>query len=170
MAPLLGPWWILRSVLLGDWQKFSEYIDFTLFVFVKNWKSITHPVTLFYAECVAAVTISSVPERDDRWLQLASGPLDASKRYLLLDHSVNCHNILLAITIFIARQTIQTYSGSPERHRSDILGAFTKTLESLRKLDISKTLPALQHEFGIVWNQLVELAQNGQRKYNSMRR
>ena len=163
MTSLLGPWWILRRVLLGDWQKFLGCIEFGLFV--KNWKSITHTVTLFYAECVAAVTISSVPDRDDRWLQLASGPLDASKRYLLHNPSTNCDNILLANIISIVRRTIQTYSGSPERHRSDILGASTKTLESLRKLDISKTLPELQHEFCAVWNQLVELAQNDKREY-----
>ena len=163
VTSLLGPWWFLRRVLLDDWQKFLGCIEFGLFV--KNWKSITHPVTLFYAECVAAITISSVPDRDDHWLQLASGPLDASKRYLLHNPSTNCDNILLANIISIVRRTIQTYSGSPERHRSDILGASTKTLESLRKLDISKTLPELQHEFCSVWNQLVELARNDQCEY-----
>ena len=29
---LLGPWWILRRVLLGDWKKFLECIEFALFV------------------------------------------------------------------------------------------------------------------------------------------
>jgi hypothetical protein len=163
VTSLLGPWSVLHRVLLGDWQKFLGCIEFGLFV--KNWKSITHIVTLFYAECVAAVTISSVPDRDDRWLQLASGPLDASKRYLLHNPSTNYDNILFANVISMVRQTIQTYSGSPERHRSHILGASTKTLESLRKLDISKTLPELQHEFCAVWNQLVGLAQNDKREY-----
>ena len=163
VTSLLGPWWILRRVLLGDWQKFLRCIEFGLFV--KSWSSIRHSVTLFYAECVAAVIISSVPERDDRWLQLASGPLDASKRNLLINPSTNCDNILLANTISIVRRTIQTFSGSPEPHRSDILGASTKTLESLRKLDIQKTEPELQHEFCSVWNQLVDLAKNDRREY-----
>ena len=163
LTSLIGPWWILRRVLLGDWQKFLEYTEFGLFA--KNWKSITHAVTLFYAECVAAVTISSVSERDDRWWQLASGPLDASTRYLLHNHLANYDNILLANTISIVRRSIQTYSGSPERHRGDILGASTKTLASLRKLDIFKALPELQHEFCSVWNQLVKLAQNDRREY-----
>ena len=163
VTSLVGPWWILRRVLLGDWQKFLQYTDFGLFL--KNWKSITHAVTHFYAECVAAATISSVSQRDDRWLQLASGPLDASKRHLLHNHFANYDNILLVNTISIVRWTIQTYSGSPERHRSDILGASTNTLESLRKLDVSKTLPELQGEFCAVWNQLVELAQNDKREY-----
>jgi len=161
---LLGPWWILRRVLLGDWQKFLGCIEFGLFV--QNWKSIAHPVTRFYAQCVAAVTISSITlhERDDRWFQLASGPLGASKN-LFQNYLKNRDNILLANAISILQQTIQTYSGSAERHRSEILGASSKTLESLRRLDLGHTFPDLQHEFCAVWNQLVDLAQNDKRPY-----
>ena len=145
VTSLLEPWWILRRVLLRDWQMFLGCIEFGLFVI--NWKSITHAVTLFYAECVAAIAISSIPEHDDRWLQLARSSLDAPKRIFLHHHSTNGDNILLANTISIVRRTIQTYSESPERHRSDILGGSTKTLASLRKLDIRQTLPEMQHEF-----------------------
>jgi hypothetical protein len=161
---LLGPWWILRRVLLGDWQKFLGCIEFGLFV--QNWKSITHPVTRFYAQCVAAVTISSVTlqERDDRWFQLASGPLGTSKN-LFQNYLKHRDSILLANAISILRQTIQTYSGSAERHRSDILGASSKTLESLLRLDHRHAFPDLQNEFCAVWNQLVDLAQNDNRPY-----
>jgi len=161
---LLGPWWILRRVLLGDWHKFLGCIEFGLFV--QNWRSIAHPVTRFYAQCVAAGTISSVTlqERDDRWFQLASGPLGASKN-LFQDYLEHRDSILLANTISILRQTIQTYSGSAERHRSEILGASSKTLDSLRSLDHRHTFPDLQHEFCAVWNQLVDLAQNDDRPY-----
>jgi hypothetical protein len=161
---LLGPWWILRRVLLGDWQKFLECIEFGLFV--QNWKSISHPVTRFYAECVAAVTISSVTlkDRDDRWFQLASGPLGTSKN-LFQNYLKHRESILLANVIFILRRTIQTYSGSAERHRSDILGASSKALESLGKFDLTRTFPDLRHEFCAVWNQLVDLAQNDDRPY-----
>jgi len=157
---LLGPWWILRRVLLGDWERFLECVEFGLFV--KNWRSITHRVTTFYAECVAAVTISSVQDRDrdDRWFQLASGPLLGTFKNHFQNYIQHHDSILLANAIFIVRRTIQTYSGSAERHRDDILGASTKTLESLRKLNIRNTFPELQHQFCHVWNQLVDLAQN----------
>jgi hypothetical protein len=161
---LLGPWWILRRVLIGDWYKFLKCIEFGLFV--KNWRNITHPVTSFYAECVAAVTISSVPvqEGDDRWFQLASGPLGTSKN-LYQNYVKNKDSILLANTISILRRTVQTYSGSAERHRSDILEASSKTLESLRNLNHNRAFPNLQHEFCGVWNQLVDRAQNDDRDY-----
>jgi len=160
---LLGPWWILRRVLLGDWERFLECVEFGLFV--KNWRSITHRVTTFYAECVAAVTISSVQDRDDRWFQLASGPLGTFKNHFQ-NYIQHRDSILLANAIFIVQRTIQTYSGSAERHRDDILGASTKTLESLRsKLDIRNTLPELQHQFCHVWNKLVDLAQHDKRPH-----
>ena len=161
---LLGPWWILRRVLLGNWKKFLECIEFGLFV--QHWRSIAHPVTRFYAQCVAAITISSVTvqECDDRWFQLASGALGTSKNSFQ-NYLKHRDNILLANAISILRQTIQTYSGAVERHRSDILGVSSKTLESLRRLDLGHTFPDLQHEFCAVWNQLVDLAQNDDRTY-----
>ena len=159
---LLGPWWTLRRVLLGEWQKFLGCIEFGLFV--QNWRCIAHPVTRFYGQCVAAVTLSSVQEHDDHWFQLASGPMGAFK-YMFQDYNKHTDSILLANAIYIVRQTIQTYSGSAERHRNDILGASSKTLESLRRLDLGHTCPDLQHEFCGVWNQLVDLAQNDDRPH-----
>jgi hypothetical protein len=161
---LLGPWWILRRVLLGNWQKFLGCIEFGLFV--QKWRSITHPVTRFYTQCVAAVTISFVDfhERDDRWFQLASGPLGTSKN-LFQDYLQHRDNILLANAISILRQTIQTYAVSAECHRSDILSASSKTLESLLRLDLGPTFPDLQNEFCAVWNQFVDPAQNDDRPY-----
>ena len=155
---LFGPWWILRRVLLGGWNQFLGCIDFGLFV--QNWKDVTHPTTLFYRQCVAALTVSIVQDHDERWYQLACGLLGVSKTLLLKYTGNNVDNVLLANAIFIVRRTIQTYSGSAERHRNEIISASSKTLETVCKLDIRSTLPELQHEFCGVWNQLVATAQS----------
>jgi len=154
---LFGPWWILRRVLLGGWHRFLGCIEFGLFV--QNWKDIAHPVSIFYRQCVAALTISIVRDHDERWYQLVSGLLGVSKT-LLHKYIGNDDNILLANAIYIVRRTVQTYSGSAERHRDDIIGASSKTLETVCKLDIRSTLPELQHEFCGLWNQLVATAQS----------
>jgi len=161
-ACLLRPYGILRRVLLGNWWKFLGCIEFGLFV--QSWKSIAHRVTVFYADCVIAVTISCTKERDDRWSQLASGPLGASNT-LLQNSLTQSVNVPLANVIFIVRQTIQTFSGSAERYRSDILSTSSKTLESLRKFDINRTSPELQHEFCGLWNKVIDLAQNDERPH-----
>ena len=160
---LFGPWWILRRVLLGGWHRFLGCIEFGLFV--QNWKDVTHPVTLFYRQCVAALTVSIVRGHDERWYQLVNGLLDVSKtlphKYMENDdNTLLVNNILLANVIYIVRRTVQTYSGSAERHREDIIGASSKTLETVCKLDIRSTLPELQHEFCGLWNQLVDTAQS----------
>ena len=154
---LFGPWWILRHVLLESGRQFLGCIEFGLFV--QNWKDIAHPVTLFYRQCVAAQSISIVRDHDERWYQLASGLLDVSNA--LLDKYIeNGDSIQLANAISIVRRTVQTYSGSAERHRNDIIGVSSKTLETTCKLDMGRTLSNLQHEFCGVWNQLVATAQS----------
>jgi hypothetical protein len=153
---LFGPWWILHRVLLGGWYQFLGCIEFGLFV--QNLKDISHPVTLFYRQCVAALTISIVRDHDERWYQLVIGLLDVSKT---LDKYIgNDDNILLANAIYIIRRTVQTYSGLAERHRNGIIVASSKTLDTVCKLDIRSTLPELQHEFCGLWNQLVSTAQS----------
>jgi hypothetical protein len=134
-ASLIGPW-ILHRVLLGGWHRFLGCIEFGLFV--QNWKDITHPVTLFYRQCVAALTILIVRDYDERWYQLTSGLLDVSKP-LLRKYIGNGDSILLANAIFIVRRTVQTYSGSEERRRNDIIVASSKTLETVCKLDVRLT-------------------------------
>jgi hypothetical protein len=105
---LCGPWWFLRRVLLGGWNRFLECIEFGSFV--QNWKDITHPVTLFYRQCVAALTISIVQDHDDRWCQLVSDLLGVSKTLLHI-YIGNGDSVLLANTIFMVRRTVQTYLG-----------------------------------------------------------
>ena len=125
---------------------------------MRRWRDINDNITSFYAQCVAALTISTVPHRDERWYELASGLRSASnpllKRYL-----ANGDSILLAYAIYITRQTVRTYSGSVESHREDILGASGKTLERICDFDIQSTLPELQHELCDLWNRLVHAAQ-----------
>ena len=160
---LLGHWWILRCVLLGEWSKFLECIEFGLFV--QNWKNVSDKVTSFTAQCVAALTISNLRReltrdkiRDERWLQLAAGLLKVPN-FVLHRYITHGDSILLANAIFIVRRTVQTYSGAKDRHRSDILDASSKTLGTICELDIGSTLPELQHEFCGLWNQLVYTAQ-----------
>jgi len=162
VSSFFGHWWILCRVLIGNWQQFLGCIEFGLSV--QNWRNNTDPATAFCTQCVAAATISLVSkrERDDRWFQLASGPLGASKR-LYQNYLEHIDSILLADATFIVRRTIEAYSRSADSRRKAVLRASAKTLESFCKLDLGRTSPELQHEFCSAWNQLVDLARNGER-------
>ncbi|KAI0298944.1 hypothetical protein BC826DRAFT_90024 [Russula brevipes] len=159
---LLRPWWTLRCVLLGNWHGFLRCIEFGLLA--QRWMNNNDNVIAFYAQCAVAVIISTVQEREDRWFLLASRQLDAT-RSLLRNYLAHGDSVLLANVNHIVRQTVQTYSGSAERHRAYILDASSKALESVCKFEIQRTLPRLQHEFCGLWNQLVEAAQNDQRPH-----
>ena len=161
---LLGPWFYLRRILFKNWYRFLGCIEFGLFV---QKKKIPDKVAYFHAQCVAALTVSIVRDRDERWFQLASGLLNVSKT-LLHKYIAHGDNILLANVIFIIRQTVRSYSGSAEHLREDILRASSRTLETVCKLDIQGTFPELQHEFCGLWNQLVDTARCDQPAHHAL--
>jgi hypothetical protein len=156
-ADLFGPWWILPRVLLGSWQAFLMSIDFGLFV--KGWSRVDHPITTYYAQCIVAVIISSVQvqARDDRWVQLVTPQIKASKSVLrsYLSHG---DSILLANLINAVRQTLRTSSEIGEHYEVYIKSASSRTLESICKLDARGCLPELQQEFCKLWNELIHTA------------
>ena len=154
---LLEPRWTLRRVLCGDWHGFSRSIHFGLFV--QGWKNISQPVSALYVQYVVAVTLAGVQQRDDHWFELASGQLNESKS-LLWNHYAYGDSILLASAIFVIRRTIQTFSGSEDDHRKDILEASSKTMDLICRFDIKNTLAEHQHQFCGLWNKLVDAAQN----------
>jgi hypothetical protein len=132
---------------------------------MQNWWSITDKATSFAAQCVAALTISNAQQQDDRWFQLASDLLNMSKVALQI-YIASGDNVSLASVIFIARRSVQTYSGSVDRHRNDILKVSSRTLETVCKINVRGTLPDLQQEFCDLWNQLVFAAQTEQRPHH----
>jgi hypothetical protein len=152
---IIGPYWMLHRVL-GAWHGFLGCIEFGLLA--QNW-SIAHPVTAFYAQCAVAVVISSVQEREERWSRLAKRQLNMSTS-CLQSYLTHGDSVLLANVVLVIRRAIQIYSGSATRLRADLRGRLSMTLESICKLDITQTLPDLQHEFCSLWNQLIDNALN----------
>ena len=118
---------------------------------------------LLRAQCVATLTISIIQNRDKRWMQLAT--VDAQPLSRSLYHHEDHHSILLANAIYVVRMSVQTYSGSEDAHRNDILDVSRRTLGAVCKLDTRRTLPELQHEFCDLWNKLVNMTRTDQRPH-----
>ncbi|KAN0137369.1 hypothetical protein V8E53_004814 [Lactarius tabidus] len=160
-ANLFGPWWILRRVLLGEWQPFLRSVDFGLFL--KDWSRVDRPITTYYSQCAVAVIISSVqaPARDDRWVQLVARQIDVSKSSVQ-NHLVNGDSILLSNLIYIIGQTFRASSHIGRHCEAHIKNVSSRTLESVCKLDARPSLPELQHDFCKLWNELVDAARHGE--------
>ena len=152
---LIGDWRFLRRVLLGDWHRFLQSVEFG--IFAQKLRTNPDRVTALSAQCSAAVVISNVRARDDNWYQLVFGQLDTPKP--LLDHYLpRGHSVLLANLMSIVLQIVQAYSGSGEYQQSDLLRATSRTLEFVCKFDVQRTIPELQHEFCDLWNLLTDKA------------
>jgi hypothetical protein len=161
-ANLFGPWWILPRVL-NEWQAFLKSVDFGLFL--TEWSRVDRPITTYYAQCVVAVIISNVqvPARDDRWVQLVTRQIKVSKS-VLRRYFTHGDSILLANLNNIVRQTLQASSDIGEHHEEYIKKA-SCTLEPMCKFDTRTTSPELQDDFCKLWNEHVDVAQNGQHPY-----
>ncbi|KAI0267902.1 hypothetical protein BGY98DRAFT_1022373, partial [Russula aff. rugulosa BPL654] len=156
---LLDPWLILRRVLFEDWHVLLDCIEYGLFVHNRMITPNTDDdsISRFYPQCVAALTISTVQNRDKRWIQLATVNTQHLSRPL--HHNEDHPSILLANAIYVIRMSFRTYSRSEDDDRNDILDVSRKTIRAVCKFEIRHTLPELQHEFCDLWNKLVRTAQ-----------
>ena len=164
---------ILERVLFGGWDGLVGCMEFGLSM--RNWADNFDKVTVtsFYAQCVAALTISDSimrkrlgHERRD-WDQLIKSLPVSTPFHPQATHEHD-DDILLANAIFIVRITVQTYAGSEENDWDDILDVSRRTLRAVCKLDINKALPELQHEFCDLWNKLVTTAQTDKHRHRTI--
>ena len=93
---------------------------------------------------VIASILLSVREKNDSWVTLAARLYGLPERVIALRGD----DLSLAVLIRISRQYLRS-------------GYFHwEVLEALSKLDISNTLPRLQHDFCTLWNEIVQEARN----------
>jgi hypothetical protein len=105
-----------------------------------NHEHISH-----YAQCMVTKILASVSERDDHWIQFATGAFGLSERDLR-DHDDD--SVSFSIFIHLFRQSI--HYGF---YDLDALMAFSK-------IDIRRTPPGLQHDFCTLWNEVAQEARN----------
>jgi Family of unknown function (DUF6535) len=104
----------------------------------------------FCAQLVVTGVIANVRERDDRWIALAADHLGDA-----LPHSPkdNYGSVLLVNLIHATRQVFSLNLDAPD-------STIRSILESLSKFDIQQTPPELQHDFCVLWNEIVQEARD----------
>ncbi|KAI0272844.1 hypothetical protein BGY98DRAFT_1001090, partial [Russula aff. rugulosa BPL654] len=91
---------------------------------------------------IVASIVARTRRHDDRWIRLAKDEFGVPDR-VFRDYLAQGDTIPLAILIHSTRQALQT-----RRPQRDVL-------RSLSQFNIHDTLPALQHEFCALWNEIV---------------
>jgi hypothetical protein len=135
----------LSDILRGKFGQLPQSIETA--DILARWCAGNNRRMALAAQCGVASILQVVPQRDDRWIALASDRLDIP-RHVLEDNIAHGDNsVSLAISIHMTRQVIR----STDPPDPDILS-------SLSRFDIHNTAPRLQHEFCALWNEIVPTA------------
>ena len=160
---LLGHWYFLRRVLLGEWQGFLSSVPFGRFI--QDWQNITDSTTNLYMRCVVSAIIATVPTPDGTWpqivrshrpwIQLVGDHLDMSES-TLQGHLDCMQNVSLAnLNRIVSHITEFEPQGVTPSAYESVLESL-KVLESICKLDVQVTSPPLRRKFCVLWGQLVQ--------------
>jgi Family of unknown function (DUF6535) len=98
---------------------------------------------------IVAGIIANAPERVNSWEMLVKDQLGISEA-VLRDYLTHGDSVLLANLIHITRQFLPSYLGGDARMASALL----YILPFISEIDIKDTLPALQHDFCALWNEI----------------
>ncbi len=96
---------------------------------------------------IIASILASVPKRDERWRALAIDVFDLPE-HALRENVAHGDSVLLFILIHITREALRSGSWTPW------------VLSSHPRFNIRDTLPGLQHEFCMLWNEIAQEARN----------
>jgi hypothetical protein len=114
---------------------------------LRRWGHGKNDLIDLHIRRIVACILARARGRDDRWIMLAKDELGVPDR-IFRDYLAHGDSASLAILIYTIRQALQT-----RRSQGDIL-------RSLLPFNIHDTLPALQHDFCALWNEVVLEARN----------
>ena len=138
---------ILHDILFEHWNEVPTSIEMG-HTLVRWCTSYDQEIAL-YAQSIIGGILGSVPERNDSWDALAASVLGSAKHDFWDDIAARRDSVLLALLIRVTRPYIRS---------DDVVWAVLRTL---CKLDITKTVPRLQHDFCTLWNEIVQETKRG---------
>jgi Family of unknown function (DUF6535) len=116
---------------------------------MSRWFTHLSPDVSDAARTRVAKNLPRMQERDNRWIGLASDACGLASDDIQHNIAMGGDNMLLATLIDVSRQAI----------RSNML-EMLELVEALTQFDIRRTHLRLQHDFCMLWNELVQEARN----------
>ena len=140
------------DVLVGgwDWDQVAQLSEVENGQLLKHCTS-DHEINAHYAQCVVAKILASTPKRDDHWIRLATDAFGLSEHSFQDYIAHGNSSVSAAISIHLIRQSIRC-----RFYDWDALKAFPI-------LDIRNIHPELQHDFCMLWNEVVHEARKQKR-------
>jgi hypothetical protein len=146
---------IFRRIVGGEWDGLLGSFEFGLFL---GNADNSDPVTAYHSQAILSIILPRVreQERDERWFQLAIDHLGFT-RSDLGNYLAHGDSMALATSIRLLRNIIHTHFDP--FWLGDAANRW-KVLELASRFEIQGTLPALQHDFCDLWNEIVHLVRN----------
>ena len=138
--------WMLDKVTSEDW--YGPLLTAEVGHIVKGWGNSGDRSTALLVKAMVSSIVARAPRSNDRWFTLASNELGVPKS-VLRDYAAQGDSLSLAILIHVTRQHFRfSYGPSwpPE---------FSLTLEAISEFNVRDTSPKLQHDFCVLWNEVV---------------
>ena len=115
---------------------------------VKGWGNSGAETTDLLVEAMVSGIIVRAQRLNDRWFTLASNAMGLRKS-VLRDYATQGDNLSLAILIHVIRHHFYLFSGQYWQYK------FSFILETASGFNVWDTSPELQHEFCVLWNEVV---------------
>lgn len=118
---------------------------------VKGWGNSGNRRTDLLVKAMVFGIIARAQRSNDRWFTLASNALGVRK-YVLRGYAAQGDNLSLAILIHVIRHHLHLFRGQFWESK------FWSILETASGFNVRDTSPKLQHEFCVLWNEVVRQA------------
>ena len=145
---------ILRTIL-SEYQH-SGPVSTGIAKVLRGWGNTNmNEDDISYAQFAISKIIATMQPHDDSWYSLASDELGLPKA-VLRDYAGHGASLKLAILIYLVRQHFSHFRKPSWRRYAP-----SSVLVTASNFDGTDTSPELQHEFCALWNQIVNVAQDG---------
>ncbi|KAN0139071.1 hypothetical protein V8E53_003073 [Lactarius tabidus] len=138
---------ILNGVVSGDHFKGIKSAEFGRFM--RGWSRSVDDTTPSVVQAICSGIVAKPRPHFDSWIAFASLEMGVQEGDLR-GYSRNRDNLSLAIFLHIVRQQFSHIGDS-----SWPVDSFSKVLEAAPKFKAQNALPALQHKFCTLWNEIV---------------
>ena len=141
--------WIFDKIVAED--KNESLLTPEIGHIVKGWGGRGDQRTDLLVKAMVSGIIARAQRSNDRWFTLAANELGVRKSVLRV-YAAQGDNLSLAILIHVFRRHFHLFRGQYWQSK------FSFILETASRLNVRNTSPELQHEFCVLWNEVVHQA------------
>ena len=141
--------WMFDKIVSED--QYESFVTPEIGHIVKSWGNSRDEGTNLLVKAMASGIIARAQRNSVRWFTLASNELGVRKS-VLQDYATQGDNLSLTILIHVIHNHFHLFRGQSWQSKISFI------LETASRFNVRDTSPELQHEFCVLWNEVVREA------------